>query len=824
MKSSLLSFCLVLFLCSATGVCRENLCSLPWKFRSGTVRSGECLQFRSPEDPAMTRNLAGAYARLETERYQGHEIEITLKFRAKNLFTSNRYGAKGILEFKGGNGVRYLFAERFPNGTYEWKTVRLFAVIPKGSRESLLKFGLYGCSGKLEVDLAGSSVRIADELPEKQTAPSPSLENECRLLEKRIADTVKKRKVDVSRVEALLNEQNADGSFRSVDYGDDNRSRWKTSVHLTNAELLARCWSDEKNQYFHQKEVGTAAVKAVRWWCENRPVSSNWWWNDMWVPRSILNLCFLAPELFKEKNIRDAMLQVCRQSRFLDRYTGHNQVFIARNRFLRGVIERDEKLLDRSAEILKQEIRIVSAPKQKRWEYAGIRTDGSFQQHGPQLQFGNYGGQFLEDMAYWANLWKGTRWQLSAGHWNVIRHLAGAYGWILWNGRMDLLACGRQVGRGASVSKGKWVLASLRRLRAADPEGEDFYDEFLKKPFSGNRFFQNSDLMIHRRPTWYASLRMNSVRVRPVEDDVNGDNALGRYFSDAVCLVQRDGLEYEDLTAAWDWSALPGTTLPAMPVVSGKKRRFGFPVSGQVRELGETAFVGGISDGVHGVTVFTMNLDGVQAKKSCFFDENAIFHLGAGIRSSSPYEVVTTVNSPLARGRILAEKDRVWHDGIGYCGKNLEFFREKRTGDWRILDGGIASPQMVTKELFRIRIRHGLKPENASYSFAVLPCATPEQTFIWNWESRILANTETLQAVRLKDGTIGAVFHAPGKLGSFETKNPGVFLIRGTNVSAADPTQTLSELTFGMKKHLRTIPLPRGNMAGTSVSVSFPNE
>ena len=151
--------------------------------------------------------------------------------------------------------------------------------------------------------------------------------------------------------------------------------------------------------------------------------------------------------------------------------------------------------------------------------------------------------------------------------------------------------------------------------------------------------------MVHRRPGWYAAVRMNSVRVRPIEDDTNGDNALGRYFSDGVCLVMRSGAEYENITACWDWTRLPGSTLPATPVYTREESaKRGLRVGGKVprwthsvafRPIGETGFVGGVTDGTHGVAVYTMNLDGVKAKKAYFFDTDAVYELGSGISSTA---------------------------------------------------------------------------------------------------------------------------------------------------------------------------------------------
>ena len=162
---------------------------------------------------------------------------------------------------------------------------------------------------------------------------------------------------------------------------------------------------------------------------------------------------------------------------------------------------------------------------------------------------------------------------------------------------------------------------------------------------------------------------MNSVRVRPIEDDTNWDNALGRYFSDGACLVMRSGKEYENITACWDWTRLPGTTLPKTPVYTGEDaRRFGLKIGGgnlprwthsrNWRQLGETGFVGGVTDGERGAAVYTQDLDGVRARKAWFFDRDAIYCLGSGITSSSPYEVAS--RPPVGFRRCGGRSSRWW--------------------------------------------------------------------------------------------------------------------------------------------------------------------
>ncbi|UKI30279.1 MAG: hypothetical protein L6W00_20250 [Lentisphaeria bacterium] len=85
-----------------------------------------------------------------------------------------------------------------------------------------------------------------------------------------------------------------------------------------------------------------------------------------------------------------------------------------------------------------------------------------------------------------------------------------------------------------------------------------------------------------------------------------------------------------------------------------------------------------------------------------------------------------------------------------------------------------SKPLPETRELFHLQINHGVKPDRASYCFAILPGATPEETANWQ-NGKVLSNTGSIQAIQFNDEMVGVIFHHPGKLGNFETRTPGAF-------------------------------------------------
>jgi len=122
--------------------------------------------------------------------------------------------------------------------------------------------------------------------------------------------------------------------------------------------------------------------------------------------------------------------------------TGQNRIWLAGVHIMKGCLWNEPGMIAEGARQIFAETAV--APRGKE----GLQPDWSFHQHGPQIQFGNYGGEFFSNIGYWSNIWKGTRWELSPEQWEIMRHLAfNGFQWVLWNGDMDLLACGRQLGR-----------------------------------------------------------------------------------------------------------------------------------------------------------------------------------------------------------------------------------------------------------------------------------------------------------------------------------------------------------------------------------------
>ena len=634
------------------------------------------------------------------------------------------------------------------------------------------------------------------------------LKNNC-------ASVLHKKYADHSQVKNHLASQSPDGSWKDIDYQDQNRSNWAPAKHLLRLRLMAAAWSDPASKLYHNAALGNGIKNGITFWSKEKRICINWWWNEIFVPITSGHIFIFAFDLFAddEAQWRDKIMPSLLQAKF--NYTGQNRMWCAEGVLLRGILTKDQALISAARKEITAEI--VYGKKE------GIRVDGSFHQHGPQLQFGNYGMSYLESVTCLITYFSGTRWALTKIE-PFRDFVINGMKWVLWKQVMDISAMGRQIAMDQQTKKNKFIRSVITDLIKSDP---DFAAAYKKEPH-GNKMFFTSDFMVHRMKNFYASFRANSVRTSVVETYINSDNLLGRYLSDGLLQVMRSGEEYLNIAGCWSWTRLPGTTTPDTPRFTVEEsRENGVIVNGKppyvthdvkIRYNGESTFTGGVSDGKkYGVMISTMDLDKVKANKAVFFAGDIIIALGSGIESDSPYPVATTVEQSLHCGEIRSGDGWFYHNGIGYSGKNMTLTTGKRKGDWQPTWGGYTQSVPDEKDIFQLTIDHGTGIRGGTYEYAIYPDTTAEKMPDMMQSYEILENSEKLQAVKLKDNTIMAIFHKPGEIAGFTTDSPGVFIIGKKQIFAADPThkKRIFNLTSDGKKYKLT--LPGGVIAGSTV-------
>lgn len=651
-------------------------------------------------------------------------------------------------------------------------------------------------------------------------------------VDSRVADPEISGENPSQSVRELLSKLGPDGAWSDLNYADQARGDWSPARHLKRLFEMSVLYAKPGSPMHQDPALRDGIRLALGHWLEKNYKATNWWYNDIGVPTAMAGILMLM-----EKNISSdqlsAGLKIVGRSNISS--TGQNRIWIASNQLRRGLLQNNTELTGVALDAILREICIS-------WG-EGIKADYSFHQHGPMLQLGNYGLSFAQDITAWADALRGTPWALPEEKLAVLRnYLLEGLRYVYWKQKMDINSCGRQLFPGSPANKFQVFVDVLKQMQRVDPEHAADYQAAIDSSsgvgpgssWTAGKYFWDSDYMVDRRQSYFASVRMSSKRTDGFET-TNKENQRGYHTADGALYVYIDGDEYTDIFPVWDWRKLPGITAAQVnePIPTSIERN-------------KSDFAGGVSDGRDGVAAFELAHGGVNAKKSWFFFNGRILCLGAGITSALDAPVVTTFNQSLARGTVTAQRNGdkpmtvgsrteipslswAWHDKIGYVfptPANVTVGPARQTGNWK--DIFITGPDApVTKDIFSIWQDHGSKPSNANYACIVLPNTTSTQVgeYARNPDVRILANSSTLQAAQSQDLTM-AVFYKPGELEYGPAKKvavdvPCLVMLREegseTTVFVADPTQALKTVNITLNGQRLSMQLPQGMYAGQSI-------
>ena len=651
-------------------------------------------------------------------------------------------------------------------------------------------------------------------------------------------------KTSAERVAQWTQSLTAEGRWDDIDYTDQTPNFWRTSLHLRRTSELASVYAETRDHGQDDPHLRQTILTATGYWIAQDFRNPNWWQNEIGVPGMLADiLLVMEPDLTPE--LKAGGIKILERSTLTR--TGQNLVWQALIVFKTALLQEDAALAGRAYDCVVPQLAAVAPGSE------GLQSDHSFHQHGPQQQMGNYGLAFATEMSEWAWIWRGTRWALSDDRLATLRgYLLEGEGTVVAAGVLDISACGRQFFPGAPAAKAKVILADLQIMTAVDPAHAAEYQAVIARDAAAgsagaparaddrsNHDFYRSDYLVHRRPSFAASVKMCSRRVVGTEK-TNDENLQGRYMADGATFVYRTGHEYTDIFPVWDWRRVPGVT--ASPTGTA------LAPAGKM----DTNFAGGVSDGTIGAAGLDYHRDAVTGQKSWFFLDDEIICLGAGLTQGDGAPLVTSVEQSLLQGDILAGTGNapaavqgkdvhrltgarwVWHDNQGYVfpvPSDVSMGGSSQTGAWnKVYKSGTS--ETVSKDVFSLWIDHGTQP-GSSYAYLILPGADAKQTAACAARSpvEILRNTPSLQAIRNpRSRQTLAVFFAPGELetpsGKLTVDKPCALILREAGarpqLTVSDPAQSSSQvrLTLGDKTVMAN--LPQASEAGKSVAIIVP--
>lgn len=640
---------------------------------------------------------------------------------------------------------------------------------------------------------------------------------------------------------------NTNGSYSDIDYASRSQTDWYPITHLDRTREMIIGYGQVSNKYYNNEDIYNNIVNSLELWYAKKPTSTNWWYQQVATAQRM-------GELLIAMRYAPKQLSTDLETRLLQYMTsvggdpknqaGANKLDLAIHWIYRACLQENSTNLKYATDQAFYPLALTNSE--------GFQYDGSYFQHGPQLYIGGYGRVTIDGSVSVAQYMVDTPYALAGEKLNILSSFVRNTFVKTIRGQYQMYnVLGRGMTRKGALSQGGFS-SVLEKLKYIDIEHLDEYNDIIKRlkglePNSyavkpSNTQFWRGEYTLHQRPGFTFDVRMSSKRIARNENG-NGENLKGFFLSDGGTDIAVEGDEYASILPVWDWSRVPGTTTPAMTTI---------PKAPSYIYYGRTDFAGGVSDGLYGITGFSLLNDQfnihTSGQKSWFFFDKEVVCLGAGIKSTAAETINTSVNQCVLKGDVILSKNGtpstlanglvnennpnwVWHNRIGYffpAGGNISISNQAQTGIWYDINNS-ESKDVISKDVFSLWFNHGVKPTNESYAYIVVPnieSANDAQTYPIN-NIEILANTDSVQVVKHKElGIYGIVFF---KKASFDDGTISIRADKGcalilkdaekaeATIHVADPAQTGSNINL-----IVSLPAISGNRILECTGLAFP--
>jgi len=634
-----------------------------------------------------------------------------------------------------------------------------------------------------------------------------------------------------------------DGSWGDLAYAEIPSTNWSPEQHVVRLLKMATAYNTPGQSLYNsaallnQLELGLLYMQtfysATR--CTStgnstilQPGCGNWYQWVIGVPLKLGRLLVLMQGDLSSSIFDQAAASIAAHIGTKPQLTGANLLWSAQNHLYYALILNDSARMNlvKSAVITTLKLTIAD----------GIQKDFSFQQHGALLYTGGYGASFADFAAAYAGWTQGTIYQVDATSFtNLTNYVYDGTAWTVFGPQYDVSVLGREVTRPGKTagpalnallnmslitsSKQALIISAARQMLQswALPLPVEIAGLAARvSPLtptamwpSGHKHYAESDHTVHRRPNYYASIKMLSKRMVAGELAV-GEGKLGSRQSDGRLYLSLTSDEYykNNVWPTMDWSRLPGITVEQKAGIANST--YGY---------GQKTFVGGTTDGQNGVSAMDYAPNGslLRAKKSWFFFNDSIVFLTSGITLPNANHAETIIqqwplsspSSPLYIDGVEAASTMGWSqtvsapqwayaDNIGYHfldGNDVVAKRLNQSGSWSKLGAGPTTS--YTNPFLTLLQDHGAYTAGANSAYAIVPglaSVTDMETWVAGGNIKVLQNDTVGSAVKHEaQNSTGIVFWVAGTVAGVTSNYPAVAYIGQSEsdltISAADPAQ-----------------------------------
>ena len=710
------------------------------------------------------------------------------------------------------------------------------------------------------------------------------------LIKQRVLETLMKQDVNDAEIKLLMNSIREDGTWPGINYEDVSREAFEHRFHLGNMVDLAHAYQSKLSEFYQDKKVKSVIEKALKHWVDNDYICENWWYNQIGTPGALVNLMLLIGDELPDDLVEKTQPMIGRAHvNAPGARPGGDRIKIAGIQAKNCLFMGDYEKFNEIVRIIESEIKyskwvgaeygygyrhIPTGFSNRKMGGRGIQYDNSFHHRVDGVNNTlSYGLGYAAAFAEWAVYVADTKYAFSneKSAQLIDYFLDGICKTAVFGKYPDAGAKNRSISRvgtlhpyNATLPEKLLVISDYRNKELQ--EIVDIRKKSIKPTTSHATFFWDSEHFSYQRPDWFTSVRMYSTRNHNMEVPYNSEGLFNHHRGDGVNHISVTGDEYYNIWPVYDYQKIPGTT------VMQKQQ---MPEPREIQKLGETDFVGAVTDGIYGAAAFDFKSphDPLIARKAWFFFDDEYVCLGAGIScKEDDLPVVTTLNQCLLRddvtissnnNKTIIEKgeneyndvDWVFHDGIGYVFPetvSVHIKNSEASGSWWRINKQSDSPkEEITLDVFKIWLDHGNRPSDEKYEYIVVPAASANKLAESKKNVEIIANSPYLQAVKQnKLQMFQAVFYKAGEVEinddfKLVTDNPGIVMLKMNGdkvekISVADPNREMKQFHLSISEKIDnpgeylnavwdeneklthiTILLPQGNYAGDSVTIKL---
>ncbi|MGO4301577.1 polysaccharide lyase family 8 super-sandwich domain-containing protein [Leifsonia sp. RAF41] len=606
--------------------------------------------------------------------------------------------------------------------------------------------------------------------------------------------------------------QNADGSWSDVNYQDTtssaNGKTWDAYKALYRMVAIAQAYRETSAKGYHDARLIAAEERALAYWDQVNPGNTNWWETEIGESIAMGRISIFVGDVLSPGA---AALAITHNQGKLDP-AGANGAWRTSDYLYKALATRNADQIKAGFATMVQTVAVDDSGTVQE----AVQPDATFWAHGAQLYSEGYGMALFTMVAMWADSARGTSLTFTRDQLDTIAfYIIDGTRWLI-RGEIEMLYL---LYRPATTVDGVTSYAAvfldpLDRMARTDPLYATTYRQLadnIRGKTAGNgaigdTYFWRSEFSSHQRADYGIVTGLNSSRTvgseyrSTIRKDVGNEIVWNRTGTTAIQVTNK---EYTDLGPAFDWFHYPGTTVPYVKETTLGK---------DGRSANGGAFTGGVSDGVYGATVESLDRVGTQAQKSYYYFDDEMVALGAGIQSTSTAPIHTTVNQVAAKanasvdgqkvaagtdGKVVQDPSWAYNDKVGYVFPS----NQALTVSDKTQTGSYYGDQPESHDAFSLYFDHGVTPSKAGYEYIVLPAKTAAQTQAYAAAPavKILRNDTSVQAVQhpgLKRTM--ATFYKAGslELGDGRTltvSQPGILMLDESSgtpvVSLSNPSQ-----------------------------------